>query len=256
MELSGLLDGSTYRKYSETMRENARVKLSILLWSAIAVAFIFCGIYVYNNVNPEPEAAVEGCVTVEESPFDAVARDVVASGEFNGVAIALVKPDGIVDIWGYGSLVKTENSPLCDIGNIDYALQLLQSVEQGGITLEEALLAVASSDDATSVATLDDTAHFASMMLEKGGVSGDRLLSYAAIKAMLTPAFGWNEVPYISLLSSEALEFCCSNTAIILDPTLRIAAVVVVEGGSLEQMDSFVTLRSRIASVAATTVEE
>ncbi len=222
--------------------------MSILLWIAVAMVFIYCGIYVYNNINPEPVATA-----VEESApslyFDKVADECVASGEFAGVAIALVECNGDSNIWGYGSLANVEDVCYCDIAALKNNILLLQQVEQGSITLGEALLA----DVDSSIATLNEATYIATMVLDEGVVNDEKVLSKASIKTLLTPAFGWDKPSYMSLLSPDAVEFCTSNCAIIVDNELGIAIVIVVDNDA-SLGGGFATLRSRIASIAAASV--
>lgn len=230
------------------MKENTRVKMSIILWITVAMVFIYCGIYVYNNINPEPVATA-----VEESApllyFDKVADECVASGEFAGVAIAFVECNGDSNIWGYGSLANVEDVWCCDIAALKNNILLLQHVEQGSITLGEALLA----DVDSSIATLNEATYIATMVLDEGVVNDEKVLSKASIKTLLTPAFGWDRPSYMSLLSPDAVEFCTSNCAIIVDNELGIAIVIVVDNDA-SLGGSFATLRSRIASIAAASV--
>lgn len=223
--------------------------MSIILWIAVAVAFIYCGIYVYNNVNPETPATTAEQSTTDVSPFDTVANGFVESGEFAGVAIALVECNGDSNIWGYGSLANVEDVWCCDIAALEDRLLLLQQVEQGSITLAEAL----SADVDSSIATLNEATYIATMVLGEGVVNDEKVLSKASIKALLTPAFGWDKPSYMSLLSPDAVEFCTSNCAIIVDNELGIAIVIVVDNyASLG--GGFATLRSRIVSIAAASV--
>lgn len=230
------------------MKENTRVKMSIILWIAVAMVFIYCGIYVYNNINPEPATTA-----VEESApslyFDKVADECVASGEFAGVAIAISERNGDSNIWSYGSLANMEDVWCYDIAELKNNILLLQHVEQGSITLAEAL----SADVDSSIATLNEATYIATMVLDEGVVNDEKVLSKASIKTLLTPAFGWDKPSYMSLLSPDAVEFCTSNCAIIVDNELGIAIVIVVDNDA-SLGGGFATLRSRIASIAAASV--
>lgn len=228
------------------MKEKTRVGLSIVLWVAMALLLFVAASVVFSR---EGDEVVKPSINERTAPFDSVVAETMTCGAVEGVAIALVEQDGAISCCGYGSLQDVGEFTTQDLSAMFHTQKLLNGVEVGAITLDEA----ARNDVAVEVydATLLNIARFAQMLLGDGWVDDTKILSKVAVDRMLTPSFGWHSPRYISLLSDGAVEYCTEKSAIIVDREIGMALVVLVDGDECFGSESFMTLRSKLASVAS-----
>lgn len=221
------------------MKENLRVRLSIIVWGALMVLLFVVATMVFSD---DDTSGVDPL-------FQNVAQDAMRCKEIDGVAITVIERDGTTHNTAYGSLASGVIGNIKELSSLSYARQLMCDVERGVITLDNAIgswMGVGHTDF-----SLSDASCYAIMLLNEGVADDTRLLSPAAVKELLTPNFGWHSPQYSSLLSEQTVEFCSKNSAIILDYAAGKAIVIVVDGSESFDADYFATMRSKIASVVA-----
>ena len=230
------------------MKEKTRVGLSIVLWVAMALLLFVAAAVIFSR---EGEEAVKPSINGRTAPFDGVVAEAMTCGAVEGVAIALVEQGGTISCCGYGSLQDVGEFTTRDLCAVFHVQKLLNGVEVGAITLDEAVRNMYEVTMIVSDVTLLNIARFAQMLLSDGWVDDAKILSKAAVDRMLTSGFGWHSPRYISLLSDGAVEYCTEKSAIIVDREIGMALVVLVDGVGYFDSESFMTLRSKLASVAS-----
>lgn len=134
------------------MNERLKVKLSIFLWLAVAAAFVYCGIYVYNNMDAVSqeqamkETPIIASVAPESVGFDAQRLShieyLVEDGAeplngVNGLAVAIVRDGKLLYNYAYGSLANGGGVVLHGMGNMAMGIILMRSVEMGIASLDD-----------------------------------------------------------------------------------------------------------------------
>lgn len=252
------------------MNERLRVNLSIALWVTLALAVIVCGVYVIGNKEVVRVAPVEA-TTEEYRPFDVVANDAMRYDGVMGVAVAYADANGATSVCGYGSLAGDAVLTLDGLSTPILSIVTMRGVEQGRITLDEAV-AIMNEDveellsgadiidaigmvgttigkDATTT-TIGDMSKLAAVLLCDGKINDVAILSSCGVDALLTPAFGWSSPTAMSLLTDKAVEYCGENWAIIVDREADVAVAVVVDGAESLDGELFEDIRSKCSSVA------
>lgn len=258
------------------MNERLRVNLSIVLWVTLAFVVIVCGVYIIGNKDVARVAPVEA--TAEKyHPFDVVANDAMQYGGVEGMAVAYVDANGATSVCGYGSLAGDVVLTLDGLNTPIISIVTMRGVEQGRITLNEAVAiinedvnellsgtdvlnaigmeATAMDDDATTT-TIGDMSKLATVFLCDGEINGMTILSSCGVDALLTSAFGWSRPAAMSLLTDKAVEYCGDNWAIIVDREADVAVAIVVDEAESLDEELFEDIRSKCSSVARAVVSK
>lgn len=251
------------------MNERLRVNLSIVLWVTLAFVVIVCGVYIIGNKDVARVAPVEA--TAEKyRPFDVVANDVMQYDDVEGMAVAYVDANGATSAYGYGSLAGDVVLTLDGLNTPILSIVTMRGVEQGRITLDEAVAIInedvdellsgtdvlnaigmetTAIDDATTT-TIGDMSKLAAVLLCDGEINGMTILSSWGVDALLTSAFGWSRPAAMSLLTDKAVEYCGDNWAIIVDREADVAVAIVVDEAESLDEELFEDIRSKCSSVA------
>lgn len=251
------------------MNERLRVNLSIVLWVTLAFVVIVCGVYIIGNKDVARVAPVEA--TAEKChPFDVVANDAMQYDGVEGMAVAYVDANGATSACGYGSLAGDVVLTLDGLNTPILSIVTMRGVEQGRITLDEAVAIInedvdellsgtdvlnaigmetTAIDDATTT-TIGDMSKLAAVLLCDGEINGMTILSSCGVDALLTSAFGWSRPAAMSLLTDKAVEYCGDNWAIIVDREADVAVAIVVDEAESLDEELFEDIRSKCSSVA------
>lgn len=252
------------------MNERLRVNLSIALWVTLALAVIVCGVYVIGNKEVKSVAPAEAKAE-EYRPFDVVANDAMRYDGVMGVAVAYADANGVGSVCSYGSLAGDVALALDGLSTPILSIVAMRGVEQGRITLDEAvaimndnveeLLSGADIIDAigmvgttigedVTTTTIGDMSKLAAVLLCDGKINDVAILSSCGVDTLLTPEFGWSSPTAMSLLTDKAVEYCGENWAIIVDLEADVAVAVVVDGAESLDGELFEDIRSKCSSVA------
>lgn len=240
------------------MKDTYRVRLSLVLWAIIAVAFICCGVIAYQRLEEEaaeaPATTSDSLAVVAPESMDVSATQLnyipmLVEGDnapFNALqslAVVVVRNDSVVYRYTFGSPVESLPMPIM----ADVAA--LQSVEKGSISLDMLQPATVGNT------VLDDASRFMIMLLSKGEVKGRRMLSPCSVEMLLTPRFGWGATPYASLLGESAIEYSTASSALVVDTSRGVGIVVVANFDDAAATEEFASLRSHIASIVAASLK-
>ena len=242
-------DKWVYIKLSIKMKESIRVKLAISVWVVGAILLFVVASIVLSDMFRKDENKASCSLSSIESRLGNVANGMLSS-EVRGVAISVVRRDGAVCSIAEGSLRDDKPIVIPGLGSLDYLAEQMHGVEWGYITLDR-VIEMSSKDYSYSQLSSDEVSDLAIMLLNDGVVGGERVLSPAAMRELMSYKFGWHALPYSSLLGGESKEFCTSQGAMILNLEMGVAIAIGVDSQGPLDDEEFEALRSKVASVVA-----
>lgn len=242
-------DKWVYIKLSIKMKESIRVKLAISVWVVGAILLFVVASIVLSDIFRKDDVRASCSLSSIESRLGNVANGMLSS-EVEGVAISVIKRDGTVCSIAEGSLRDDKPIVIPGLGSLDYLAEQMHSVELGFITLDR-VIEMSSKDYSYSQLSSDEVSDLAIMLLNDGVVGGERVLSPAAMRELMSYKFGWRALPYSSLLGGESKEFSTSQGAMILNLEMGVAIAIGVDSQRPLDDEEFEALRSKVASVVA-----
>ncbi len=231
------------------MKESIRVKLAISVWVVGAILLFVVASIVLSDMFRKDDVRAYSSLSSIELRLGNVANGML-SNEVRGVAISVIRRDGTVCSIAEGSLRDDKGIVIPGLGSLDYLAEQMHSVEWGFITLDR-VIEMRSKDYSYSRLSSDKVSNLAIMLLNDGVVGGERVLSPAAMRELMSCEFGWHALPYSSLLGGESKEFCTSQGAMILNLEMGVAIAIGVDSREPLDDEEFEALRSKVASVVA-----
>lgn len=129
------------------MKEKNRVRLSIVLWVVVAMAFLCCGVVAYQRIEQdeaEPSVAPDTvCVDPESVGVNASQLNHIAQlvddeptpiCDVRGLAVAVVRNDNLIYDYGYGTLAGEIMA--YGMGGAMMNVLVMQAIEKGYATLD------------------------------------------------------------------------------------------------------------------------
>ena len=210
--------------------------------------------------------------------IDDVAQDMLCD-DVVGVAVAVISRGELCFERCYGDIDAYREVALPDAGAMLLAIDAVRSVEMGAYTFDEAVARMSQGRDSdvylTAInntllpvlnmthtrlavdnplelySTLKDLELYAAITAGSDELPSGRVLSAVGAESLLSTTFGWSAPTYDSLLSSSAVEYCSPSAAIVVDKSLDVAILFVVDSDKALQRRAFEKFRSRVASIVA-----